>query len=160
MITIHPDQRPLAAEIAPLYAVAPLRRPIHDLARLQQMFDGSNVVVCARQAPGGALVGIVRGWTDGVYDGYVCDLAVHPRVQRQGVGRKLLGAVVEAYPQVQWILLSSPLAQTYYPHLGWQAAPACWVRSRVGWNPGSYEEFAREHAELAKAAAHGGNESR
>ena len=40
------------------------------------MYEGSNVVWTAWD--GARQVGILRGWTDGAYDGYVCDLAIDP----------------------------------------------------------------------------------
>ena len=65
------------------------------------------------------LVGILRGWTDGAYDGYVCDLAVDPSHQKQGIGEELLARVAAHYgPHVQWILRASKIATGYYQHLG------------------------------------------
>lgn len=80
------------------------------------------------------LVGILRGWTDGAYDGYVCDLAVDPGCQKQGIGRELLARLISHYgSQVQWVLRASKIAARYYEHLGWQAIENGWSWARESW---------------------------
>ena len=122
------DDRPAAGEINELYEAAQLRRP-RDTNRLERMYAGSTVIVTARAA--GRLVGVLRGWTDGAFDGYVCDLAVHPEYQRRGVGRDLLRRCTEAYsPEVQWVLRASVIAAEYYSHIGWKRIENGWYWSR------------------------------
>jgi GNAT superfamily N-acetyltransferase len=130
MITVRHDVRPPIADIADLYTRALLRRPVDDLARLQQMYDGSPIVITAWS--GDALAGILRGWTDGAFDGYVCDLAVAPEAQKQGVGRRLLDECLAAWPdQVQWVLRASVVATDYYAHLGWTRIENGWDWKRA-----------------------------
>lgn len=145
-ITYRDDVVPSAHAIARLYAMAPLRRPIHDISRLGKMVAGSNVVLTAWD--GERLVGILRGFTDGAYDGTVCDLAVHPDVQKAGVGRRLLENARAIDAGIQWMLLASPLAKDDDAHLGWQRAETGGISRRRGWNPGSYDEFLAENAAL------------
>lgn len=145
-ITYRDDVVPTALAIAKLYAAAPLRRPIHDLPRIEKMYAGSNVILTAWD--GERLVGILRGFTDGAYDGFVCDLAVHPEVQKAGVGKRLLEGAHAIDAGIQWVLLASPLAKDYYAHLGWKHIEACWELPRRGWNPGTYEEFRARNAAL------------
>jgi ribosomal protein S18 acetylase RimI-like enzyme len=140
LIAYRHDCRPSAAQIIRLYDAAPLYRPTQDADRIQRMYEGSNVVWTAWEAADGfdlenaRLVGILRGWTDGAYDGYVCDLAVDPGFQKQGIGRELLTRVIAHYGlQVQWVLRASKIAATYYEHLGWQAIENGWSWSRVRW---------------------------
>ena len=128
MITYRDDLRPDVEVIAQLYRSAGLRRPIDDLLRLQRFFDGSPLVWTAWAD--GRLVGVLRGWTDGAYDGYVCDLAVHPDWQSRGIGRALLERCCTPLPDVQWILRASVAAAHYYEHLGWQRIENGWVRPR------------------------------
>jgi GNAT superfamily N-acetyltransferase len=130
-VTFRTDVRPDAAVIAALYAAAPLNRPIQDLDRIGRMFEASNVVVTAWL--GDELVGILRGLTDGVFDGYVCDLAVHPSAQKLGIGRQLLARVQAMSPQIQWILRASAIAARYYEHLGWQKIENGWFVPREAW---------------------------
>lgn len=128
MITYKPDARPNATTIAALYRAAPLNRPVDDVGRIARMYAGSNVVLTAFD--GETLAGILRGWTDGAYDGYVCDLAVLPEYQKQGVGRELLRRCTAMHPQVQWVLRASKVAAGYYQHIGWQRIENGWFWPR------------------------------
>src|SRR5438067_13020596 len=102
MISYRNDITPDAQLIADLYRAAPLIRPVDDVDRIRRMYEGSNLVITAWD--GDRLVGILRGWLDGAFDGYVCDLAVHPDFQNHGVGAKLLEISRQAHPEVQWVL--------------------------------------------------------
>ncbi|HWB08707.1 MAG TPA: GNAT family N-acetyltransferase [Pirellulales bacterium] len=128
MIEYRSDIRPDAAVIAELFAAAPLNRPLDDVERIGRMYAASNIVVTAWD--GKRLVGILRGWTDGAFDGYICDLAISPDVQRQGVGRKLLHLATSGKPDVQFVVRASPIAREYYQHLGWQKIENGWFLPR------------------------------
>ncbi len=123
------DERPEVDEIVALYEAASLRRPIGDPDRIARMYAGSPVVITARD--GGRLVGILRGWTDGAFDGYVCDLAVHPDCQRAGIGRELLARCEARSPEIQWVLRASVIAEHYYEHIGWTKIENGWFRRRA-----------------------------
>ena len=150
MITYSTDRRPDTDAIRALYAASPLRRPVGDPERIRRMFEGSNVVFAAWE--GERLVGLLRGWTDGAFDGYVCDLAVHPACQKSGVGRTLLEMLIVPFPDVRWVLLASPLAKDDYAHVGWEALDNAWVLPRPNGAMPSYEAFQAAHAELAARA--------
>lgn len=122
------DRRPEADVIAQLYRSAPLNRPVDDVPRIAAMYATANVVITAWS--GERLVGILRGWTDGAYDGYICDLAIAPDLQKAGVGRGLLNELQSFGPQVQWILRASKIAEHYYAHLGWQKIENGWYFAR------------------------------
>ncbi|HEX9008811.1 MAG TPA: GNAT family N-acetyltransferase [Holophagaceae bacterium] len=149
-IAYRQDRTPAIEAIRALYAAAPLRRPIHDPARIRRMFEGSNVVISAYD--GDRLVGLLRGWTDFAFDGYICDLAVHPAYQKAGVGRTLLDRALAIGEGVQWVLLASPIARDYYAHVGWEKVENGWKLNRDGWNPGSMEAYQSQHADLAAKA--------
>ncbi len=124
---IAPDPKAIAA----LYDAAGLRRPTFDLDRLKRMFMGSNVVLTvwgeSDEAAEHRLVAVLRGWTDYVFDGYVCDLAVHPDFQKHGFGKELLDRARSlGHPDVQWVLQSSIIAERYYEHLGWLKIENSW----------------------------------
>lgn len=128
------DELPTPEAIAELYDAAQLRRPTGDLERLKRMFQGSNVVLSCwdDEAETPRLVGLLRGWTDFAFDGYVCDLAVHPDYQRRGIGEELLRRAQSiGAPEVQWILLASVIAKDYYAHVGWEAVPNGWKWPRT-----------------------------
>ena len=114
-----------------LYQSAGLRRPVTDLAHIERMYASSPLVITAWD--GDSLVGILRGWTDGAYDGYVCDLAIHAGSQKTGIGRALLEQIRVRYPDVQWLLLASLIAKDYYAHLGWKRVEHGWHWPRPEW---------------------------
>ncbi|HJV23451.1 MAG TPA: GNAT family N-acetyltransferase [Holophagaceae bacterium] len=151
MTTIRTHHVPPLDAIRALYAASPLRRPIDDPARLQMMFDHANVVHSAWE--GDRLVGLLRGWTDGAFDGYVCDLAVHPDYQKAGVGKALMAPLFPEFPLVRWVLLASPLAEGYYGHVGWKPLENAWVQSHPDRpDTPTYEVFQAQFAELAAKA--------
>ncbi len=149
-VTYHQDRWPAVDAIRALYAAAPLRRPIHDPERIRRMFEAANVVLSAYD--GDRLVGLLRGWTDFAYDGYICDLAVHPAYQKAGVGRGLLDRALAIGEGVQWVLLASPIARDYYAHVGWEKVENGWKVVRDGWTPSSLEAYQAQHADLAAKA--------
>jgi GNAT superfamily N-acetyltransferase len=127
-ITYSSERRPEAGLIAGLYRRSPLYRPVDDLPRIAQMYAGSNLVLTAWD--GETLVAILRGWTDGAFDGYVCDLAVDPEYQKAGIGRALLQRALEKDPRIQWVLRAAPIAKDYYQHIGWQKIENGWFVPR------------------------------
>jgi ribosomal protein S18 acetylase RimI-like enzyme len=128
MITYRSDARPGAAAIAELYRAAPLNRPVDDVQRIRRMYEGSNIILTAWDNE--KLVGILRGWTDGAYDGYVCDLAVAPDYQKAGIGKALLEKACTLGPEIQFVLRASKIAAAYYVHLGWEKVENGWVLAR------------------------------
>ncbi|HWR37361.1 MAG TPA: GNAT family N-acetyltransferase [Clostridia bacterium] len=127
-IVYRNDVRPPAQIIAALYRSSPLFRPVDDLARIARMYATSNVVLTAFD--GERLVGILRGWTDGAFDGYVCDLAVAADMQKAGIGRELLKLATAMHPEIQWVLRASKIAAEYYAHIGWQKIENGWFWPR------------------------------
>ena len=137
-------------QIAALYAAAPLRRPIRDRNRIETMFAGSNLVRSAWD--GKRLVGLMRGWCDGAFDGFVSDLAVHPDWQGSGIGRALLDCLSEYGEGIQWTLHASPLAREYYAKVGWTAPASPWILPRRGFDDRHPREWQQDHLDLAAKA--------
>ena len=127
-ITYSSAARPDPAVIAELYRQSPLYRPVDDVDRIARMYGGSNVVLSAWD--GETLAGILRGWSDGAFDGYICDLAIHPQYQKLGIGRELLRRALATSPQVQWVLRASKIAADYYQRIGWQKIENGWFWPR------------------------------
>lgn len=98
------------------------RRPTDDLARLDRMLRGANLIVTARLR--GTLVGIARSVTDFSFCCYLSDLAVAQTAQRRGVGHGLIQRTrTEVGPEVDLILLSAPAAVGFYENIGIPRAP-------------------------------------
>ena len=98
------------------------RRPADDLARLERMLRGANLIVTARID--GALVGVARSVTDWSYCCYLSDLAVSKEAQGKGIGRMLIERTRELCgPEVSVILAAAPGAVTFYESIGMPRIP-------------------------------------
>lgn len=129
MITYRSGQPPALDAVIALYQAAPLRRPVDNPPRIRQMFERANLIWTAWD--GDRLVGLLRGWTDGAYHGYICDLAVDPNYQKTGIGRELLRRATEGNGQVEFILRAAVTATDYYAHVGWQKVENGWFQPRT-----------------------------
>ena len=114
------------ARIITLYRRAPLLRPVSDAERIWAMFENASLVLTAWN--GRQLVGIARVLTDGVLFSYLCDLAVEPDVQRGGVGKRLINALLERCKGTELVLRDSDISAGYYAHLGFKRVENAWVR--------------------------------
>ena len=114
------------ARIETLYRRAPLLRPVGDKVRIWQMFENASFVVTAWDK--GHLVGIGRVLTDGILYSYLCDLAVEPDVQRLGVGKALINAILERCKGTELVLRDSDISSGYYEYLGFEKVENAWVR--------------------------------
>jgi GNAT superfamily N-acetyltransferase len=93
------------------------RRPVKNADRVRKMLAGSNMIVTARE--NGAIVGVLRGVSDGEWVCYVADLAVHAEHQKKGIGKRLLETCKDILgPGMVLILAAFPEAETFYRQLG------------------------------------------
>jgi len=134
------SQMPIAYTLEPLLLAAEFRavliastlgerRPVADLERLDRMLRHADVIVTARE--GQRLVGISRAITDFSYCCYLSDLAVDVAYQRQGIGRRLIAETHKhAGEMTTLILAAAPAAEAYYPRIGMQKHPSCWMVTR------------------------------
>lgn len=105
------------------------RRPVQDLSRLDTMLRHADLIVTARL--GGELIGISRAITDFSYCCYLSDLAVDIQHQRRGIGKQLIEQTHRAAGlQTALILIAAPAAEGYYPKIGMQYVPSCWMTPR------------------------------
>lgn len=105
------------------------RRPVDDLARLDEMLRKADIIATARRD--GKLVGVARALSDFSYACYLSDLAVDEICQREGIGKCLIEEVrAKIGPRVTLILIAAPEAESYYPHIGMQQRPSCWLYPR------------------------------
>ncbi len=105
------------------------RRPVKDLARLERMLRGANIIITARHE--GRLVGISRALSDFSFCCYLSDLAVDAAYQHRGIGKRLIDEThAQAGPETTLILVSAPAAQGYYPKIGMDQHMSCWTIAR------------------------------
>lgn len=116
-ITYSFDKIPTADQVIHLYDIADLPRPTSDKARIQKMYDSSNLIVTAWDND--QLVGVSRSITDWVWSCYLADLAVHPDYNKSGIGKRLVALTKEKLGDESMVLLLSvPSAMEYYPKIG------------------------------------------
>jgi ribosomal protein S18 acetylase RimI-like enzyme len=102
------------------------RRPIDDRAIVAQMLQHANLVITAWE--GDLMVGIARSLTDFGYVAYLSDLAVRSSHQKQGIGEELTRrTLAQLGPRSSVVLLASPAAVDFYPHIGFTQYPQAWV---------------------------------
>lgn len=103
------------SELAELYRIAPLGNKQPEDLRVA--FTNSRYKVFVFD--GETLIGAGRALADGVDCAYLCDVAIHPHYQRQGLGRGLileLRRLVEGHRKV--LLYAAPGKEGFYRRLG------------------------------------------
>jgi len=129
-ITYQFDLIPTADQIIALYDNAGLPRPTHNKARIQKMFDHSDLVITAWDKD--VLVGVARSITDWVWSCYLSDLAVRLDYQKEGIGKKLINLTKEKVGvQSMVLLLSVPSAMAYYPKVGFEKQESSFIINRT-----------------------------
>lgn len=113
------------SRIVTLYRRAPLLRAVKSHDQIWEMFEKASLVLTAWHQ--GHLVGIARVLTDGVMYSFLCELAVEPDVQRLGVGKALINAVLDRCEGTELVLRSSDISASYYEHLGFSRVGNAWV---------------------------------
>ena len=108
-----------------------LRRPVHDLARIEKMLIHGNVLITAWS--GDLLVGVSRALTDFAFCCYLSDLAVDISFQHKGIGKKLIDETHKtAGENTMLILLAAPAAASYYPKINMDRFNDCFIIKRKG----------------------------
>ena len=108
-----------AEQLSQVFRISGIKRPVDDLPRLQKMLDNGDILITAWD--GDQLVGIARSITDYSYCCYLSDLAVNKSYQSLGIGKELVRQTqLQITDEVVLILLSSPIAMEFYPHIGFQ----------------------------------------
>ena len=106
-------------EILKLYSSVGWTAYTDEPQTLKQGFQNSLLVLAAYE--GEELLGIIRVVGDGVTVVFIQDLLVFPEKQRNGVGTALVKAVLERYPVVRQIELTTdqtPETAAFYKSLG------------------------------------------
>ena len=106
-------------EILKLYRKTGWSAYTDDPLTLSLGFEHSLLVLAAYEDD--ELLGILRAVGDGFTVIFIQDILVRPESQRQGVGTALVKALIERYPNVRQIQLTSdstPEARAFYESLG------------------------------------------
>lgn len=82
----------------------------------RQAFEASHTAVFAYSD--GQLVGFGRAISDGTYQAAVYEMAVAPEFQRQGIGARIMQAILARLPGCNVILYASPGKEDFYRKLG------------------------------------------
>ena len=114
------DQRQLnQADVLALYQAVGWSMYTRDPKKLERAIAQSLSVLGAYD--GDQLVGLIRAVGDGETILFIQDLLVLPSYQRQGIGRQLVNALMDQFPQVrQRVLLTDDQPQTraFYENIG------------------------------------------
>jgi len=104
-------------ELSDLYRVAPLGVKLpHDL---EVVFTNSRFKCFVFHEK--ALVGVGRALADGRDCSYICDIAVHPGYQGQGLGKKIVQDLVQfSQGHKKIILYANPGKEGFYAKLGFK----------------------------------------
>ncbi|SOC55018.1 GNAT family N-acetyltransferase [Ornithinimicrobium cerasi] len=113
-------EQPDLDELLELYTAVGWSSYTADPERLEAAVRGSSHVVTARY--GDELLGLARVVSDGASIAYLQDVLVRPELQREGVGRTLVQAVMEPFAGCrQQVLLTDdePRQRAFYESLGY-----------------------------------------
>jgi len=100
--------------LADIYARAPLA--VRSPDEIRRAFRNSYLCCFARVD--GKLVGAARATSDGVFYATVMDVAVDPGYQRNGVGRKMMEALLARLPFQKIYLTAVPGKEGFYEKFG------------------------------------------
>ncbi|MEX1514396.1 GNAT family N-acetyltransferase [Enterococcus sp. C46] len=108
-------------EISELYKSVGWTHYTKDTARLEKAFEQSESLI--KRNGEGKIIGVVRWITDCATIAFIQDILIHPRYQRQGIGKALLNEVLEkitSYGLVQIELLTDDTEKTkkFYESVG------------------------------------------
>ena len=112
-------------EILPLYTQVGWTAYTEDMPALERGFQHSLLVLAAYEND--ALLGLIRVVGDGATVILIQDILVDPEKQRQGIGSALLKAVLDRYPNVRQIQLTTddtPKTVAFYQSLGFSELSA------------------------------------
>ena len=107
-----------------------INRPIDDKDRIAKMFSRYDILITAwiDNEP----IALSRSLSDMCYCCYLSDLAVKKEYQKMGIGKKLIEMTHEAATEkATLILLAAPSAVDYYPKVGMDKMPACYIIKRT-----------------------------
>lgn len=88
----------------------------YDHARHRRAFENSEAVVFVYE--GERMIGFGRAISDGAYQAAVYDMAVVPEYRGRGVGKLIMGTILEKVGPCNVILYASPGREGFYETVG------------------------------------------
>ena len=129
VITYKVNSRIEAHQLAELFQLSGIKRPVNDLNRVKKMLDNANLTITAWD--GEKLVGVARALTDFSFCCYLSDLAVVKEYQKQGIGHELVAEIQKQIgDECMLLLLAAPEAIDYYPKIGFDKCPQAYYIPR------------------------------
>jgi ribosomal protein S18 acetylase RimI-like enzyme len=129
-ITYQINRKLITEEVSNLFKKSGINRPAEDLDRIQRMIENADINISAWDND--LLVGIARSITDYSFCCYLSDLAVDKDYQNRGIGKELVRITKEHIgEEVSLILLASPIAMEYYPHIGFEKLDNCFAIRKI-----------------------------
>lgn len=108
-------------EIAHLYRAGGWWKEEYNPGELPRLIQGSFLFAVAVDPETGHAVGMGRVLSDGVSDGYIQDLVVLPEYRKNGIGTRIVSALVKkcAESGISWIgLIAEPGTENFYLPFG------------------------------------------
>ena len=102
---IKPYSHYCESEILPLYKAVRWSGYYERPEMMRKAYENSLCILGAYEED--ALIGIIRAVGDGASIVFIQDIIVHPQYQRQGIGTKLMRAMLERYAHVYQIELAT-----------------------------------------------------
>jgi predicted N-acetyltransferase YhbS len=128
-IIYHTERTITPLQLAGIFERSGINRPTHDLPRMEQMLNRSDVLVTAWDEE--KLIGVARSLSDFCFCCYLSDLAVDREYQHSGIGKQLIALTQDKIgPKTTLLLLAAPSAMAYYPKVGFEAVPNGWTIKR------------------------------
>lgn len=111
----------IAADFEGILAVYAANEWSHarDPERLRTAIDRADLALVG--VDGDEIIGFVRTMSDGAFAVYIADILVTPDRQREGLGRRLLAAVLDHYPVGEFhhqVLIAERGADGFYRRMG------------------------------------------
>lgn len=95
-----------------------------------RIFQGSQIVLLAREGEGGPVIGYITAITDGVSTAYIPHLEVRAEWQGQGIGSELVRLLLERLRHIYAIdLMCDPELQPFYARQGFRAWTGMLIRN-------------------------------
>jgi len=99
-----------------------------DETRLRYMVENSTLVVTAWDRD--RMVGFGRATTDRAFNGQINNVVVASDYRGQGIGRQIMGTMLEEDPRVTYVLRADSENEAFYRELGFDRAERALVYKR------------------------------